>query len=70
MASKTNRKQARSAGQWYPVQPEGEGQLLLTLHLPLSRPLDGYVAGGGVEEREGRQDEKASGSHVIVLDLD
>ncbi len=70
MASKTNQKRARRAGQWHPVQPEGEGQLLLSLHLPLGRPLDGYSAGGGVEEREGKQDADRAGSRVIVLDLD
>ncbi len=70
MASKTNQKRARRRGQWHPVQPEGEGQLFLTLHLPLSRPLYERVAGGESDKREGVQGTAAPGSRVLVLDLD
>ena len=70
MASKTNQKRARKAGQWHPVQPEGEGLTLLTLHLPMHNPHEGQRAGEGVEGREEQASRVAGGSRVIVLDLD
>ena len=70
MASKTNQKRARRTGQMHPVQPEGEGLTLLTLHLPMHSSQQWERAGEGVEERVDQANRGASGSRVIVLDLD